>query len=65
MPIGRGRTDPHQPGDLGERETGGAAFGDQIQRGFEQRFSQIAVVVAVAPRAMALFTPDHRKLDDG
>jgi hypothetical protein len=65
MPIGRGRTDSNQSGDFREGKAGGAAFSDQIQRGFKQRLAQIAVVIALASAPMALFTPDHRTLDEG
>ena len=65
MPIGRGRTDSNQSGDFREGKTGGAAFSDQIQRGFQQRLAQIAVVIALASAPRTLLTPDHGALDEG
>ena len=46
MPVGRGRADTGPARGFGEGETGGAFLGDKLERGADQRFLQIAVVIA-------------------
>src|SRR6185295_18632242 len=46
MPVGRGRTDAGPACGFGKGETSRALLGDQLQRRADQRFLQIAVVIA-------------------
>ena len=46
MAIGRGRTDARPARRLGKGETRRPLLRDQFQRGAQQRFFQIAVVIA-------------------
>ena len=46
MPVRRGRADAGEARGFGERKTGRAFLGDQLQRGADQRLFQIAVVIA-------------------
>ena len=59
MPVGRGRADPGSPRGLGEGEPRWSLLGNQIQRRADQRFAQVAVMVA-APPAAARPTHDQR-----
>ena len=49
VPIGRRRADTGPTGGLCKRESGGAFFGNEFQRGAQQRLFQVAVVVATWP----------------
>ena len=52
MPIGRSRTDPGPARGFGKGETRRALLRDQLERRADQRFLQVAVVIAtrLSPR---------------
>ena len=58
MPVGRRGADAGLARGFGKREAGGALFGDQIERGLDQGFPQVAMVIA-APPAAAVPVPAH------
>src|SRR6202453_2391157 len=61
MPIGRRRTDPGKAGGFGESESGRPLRRDQLQRGADQRLTQIAVMIAARRIGLAglVLPPAH------
>ena len=49
VPIRGGRADASQACSVGESETAGPLVDDEVQRSFDECFTQIAVVVTSAP----------------
>src|SRR5437764_11968612 len=58
MAVGRRRADPGPARRLGKGKAGRALARDQIERRFDQRLAQIAVVIAAA-LSRSLFRPPH------
>src|SRR5262249_6015940 len=58
MAIGRRWADASLPGRLGEGEAGGTLLRNEVEGGADQRFAQIAVMIA-APPAAAVSRPAH------
>src|SRR5262245_46453585 len=61
MAIGRRRTHPRPARGFRKGETRGALFGNQLERGADQRFLQIAVVVATRAALPSVMSPAHVK----
>ncbi len=59
MPVRRRRADAGPTGGLRKSEAGRAFFGNQLQRGAQQRLFQVAVMVAARPGSAAVFGPAH------
>src|SRR5579863_4873664 len=59
MAVGGGRTDPGRARRVGEGEPGGAFLGDQVERGADQRLTQIAMMIAATAIVVARFRPAH------
>src|SRR5262249_61041521 len=58
MTVGRGRADAGLAGGFCKREAGRTLGGDQVERGADQCFAQIAVMIT-APSAAAWTRPAH------
>src|SRR5262249_44885548 len=59
MPVGSRRTDAGHARGIGEGEASRALFSDQVERGLQQCFLEIAVVIAALGAALLFLAPVH------
>src|SRR5271156_6821787 len=61
MPVGGRRAYPGRARRIGEGEPRRSLFGNQVERGADQRLAQIAVVIAPTPGRLIVSRPAHAR----